>query len=51
MQTTETERKTMETKDMKQVQCADCLRWVNAEKNHTCRQQVGRNRRWGKKGS
>jgi hypothetical protein len=28
----------------KQVQCADCLQWIDADRNHTCVQQVARNR-------
>lgn len=27
------------------VQCADCFAWIARDENHTCRQQVGRNRR------
>lgn len=33
----------------KQVQCADCLRWIDADKNHTCKQQVRRNQRGQKR--
>lgn len=29
----------------KQVQCADCLTWFDADKNHTCAKQVAANRR------
>lgn len=28
-----------------EVQCADCLTWINSNANHTCRQQVRRNQR------
>lgn len=31
----------------KQVQCADCLKWIDADKNHTCKQQIRRNQRKG----
>jgi len=41
----------METKDVKQVQCADCWQWIDADKNHTCKQQARRNRKSNKKGS
>jgi len=26
------------------VQCADCLAWIKRDENHTCKQQVRRNR-------
>lgn len=28
-----------------QVQCADCFKWFDMGDNHTCRQQIRRNRR------
>lgn len=31
----------------KQVQCADCLKWINADKNHICKEQIRRNRKGG----
>lgn len=30
------------------VQCADCRQWIDAGKDHTCRQQVRRNQRKAK---
>ena len=41
--------KEMETKP-DQVQCADCLAWIDRDANHTCRQQVRRNKRAIRKG-
>ena len=32
----------------REVQCADCRQWIDADNNHTCRQQVERNRKGGK---
>ena len=31
--------------EKKQVQCADCWRWIDADKAHTCRQQINANRK------
>ena len=28
-----------------QVQCADCLRWIDADKSHTCKQQIAANKK------
>lgn len=31
--------------EQEQVQCADCLAWIDRDSNHTCRQMVRRNQR------
>jgi len=28
-----------------QVQCADCFRWIDPRKLHTCREQIARNKK------
>ena len=35
----------------RQVQCADCLAWIDRDASHTCRQQVRRNQRGQKRGN
>lgn len=36
-------------KSKQTVQCADCLKWIDGNSNHTCKQQIRRNKTFGHK--
>lgn len=36
--------------ERREIQCADCLAWIDRDDLHTCRQQTRRNRKVQQKG-